>query len=155
PAGKDGKNGIDGKAGPVGPKGDRGPAGSDLRTGARDITTLLELPEGARIDTAVLRRVGDTVELSLAGLRSKKRIDAVLGKVPAGFRPSRHQSLCTSDVNFEHIRVSVDADGKAAITASQTKQAAGLAATSTAMVWLTDDEWPSKLPGKEWRYKGA
>jgi hypothetical protein len=103
----------------------------------------------------VLRRVGDTVELSLAGLRSKKRIDAILGKVPAGFRPSRHQSVCTSDTNFEHVRVSVDADAKAAITAAQSKQAAGLVSTSTSLVWLTDDEWPSKLPGKEWRYKGA
>jgi hypothetical protein len=62
---------VDGKQGPAGPKGDRGPAGSDLRTGARDITALLELPEGARLDNAVLRRVGDTVELSLAGLRIK------------------------------------------------------------------------------------
>ncbi|MFN9347536.1 MAG: hypothetical protein ACK6DQ_13155, partial [Planctomycetota bacterium] len=156
PAGKDGKNGLDGKAGPAGPqgpKGDRGPAGSDLRTGARDITALLDLPEGARLDNAVLRRVGDTVELSIDGLRSKKRIDAVLGKVPAGFRPSRHQSLCTSDGNFEHVRMSVDADAKASITATQSKNASGLVSTSTAMVWLTDDEWPSKLPGKEWRNK--
>jgi hypothetical protein len=116
---------------------------------------LLELPEGTRLDNAVLRRVGDTVELSLAGLRSKKRLDAMLGKVPVGFRPSRQQSLCTSDSNFEQVRVSVDADGKAAITASQAKQASGLVSTSTSLVWLTDDEWPSKLPGKEWRYKGA
>jgi len=152
--GKDGKNGLDGKpgvAGPAGPKGDRGPAGSDLRTGARDITTLLKLPDAARLDNAVLRRVGDTVELSLSGLRSKKRIDAVLGKVPVGFRPARHQSLCTSDVDFEQVRVSVDAEGSAAITAAQPKQAAGLASTSTSLVWLTDDEWPTKLPGKDWR----
>ena len=153
-SGKDGKNGLDGKAGaagPAGPKGDRGPAGSDLRTGARDITALLRLPDATRLDNAVLRRVGDTVELSLSGLRSKKRIDAVLGKVPAGFRPSRHQSLCTSDVDFEQVRVSVDAEGSAAITAAQPKQAAGLASTSTSLVWLTDDEWPTKLPGKDWR----
>jgi hypothetical protein len=152
--GKDGKNGVDGKpgvAGPVGPKGDQGPAGSDLRTGARDITALLKLPDAARLDNAVLRRVGDTVELSLSGLRSKKRIDAVLGKVPVGFRPARHQSLCTSDVDFEQVRVSVDAEGSAAITAAQPKQAAGLASTSTSLVWLTDDEWPTKLPGKDWR----
>jgi hypothetical protein len=116
---------------------------------------LLDLPEGARIDNAVLRRVGDTVELSIDGLRSKKRIDAVLGKVPAGFRPSRHQSVCTSDDNFEHVRVSVGADSKASITASQAKNASGLVSASTAMVWLTDDEWPSKLPGKEWRNKRA
>jgi hypothetical protein len=51
--------------------------------------------------------------------------------------------------------VSVDADGKAAITASQAEQASGLVSTSTALVWLTDDEWPTKLPGKEWRRKGA
>jgi hypothetical protein len=149
-AGKDGKNGVDGKAGPVGPKGDPGPAGSDLRTGARDITSLLRLPDAARLDNAVLRRVGDTVELSLSGLRSKKRIDAVLGKVPAGFRPSSHQSLCTSDADFEQVRVSIDAEGSAAIQASQPKQAQGLAATSTSLVWLTDDQWPSKLPGKDW-----
>jgi hypothetical protein len=149
--GKDGKNGLDGKAGPAGPKGDRGPAGTDLRTGARDITALLRLPDAARLDQAVLRRVGDTVELSLAGLRSKKRIDAVLGKVPVGFRPSHNQSLCTSDADFEQVRVSVDASGSAAINASQPKQAAGLAPTSTSLVWLTDDEWPAKLPGKDWR----
>ena len=154
PAGKDGKNGVDGKpgvAGPAGAKGDRGPAGSDLRTGARDITALLKLPDAARLDNAVLRRIGDTVELSLSGLRSKKRIDAVLGKVPVGFRPARHQSLCTSDVDFEQVRVSVDAEDSAAITAAQPKQAAGLASTSTSLVWLTDDEWPTKLPGKDWR----
>jgi hypothetical protein len=152
--GKDGKNGLDGKpgvAGPAGAKGDRGPAGSDLRTGARDITALLKLPDAARLDNAVLRRIGDTVELSLSGLRSKKRIDAVLGKVPVGFRPARHQSLCTSDVDFEQVRVSVDAEDSAAITAAQPKQAAGLASTSTSLVWLTDDEWPTKLPGKDWR----
>ena len=79
----------------------------------------------------------------------------MLGKVPAGFRPSRQQSLCTLDLNFEQVRVSVDADAKAAISASQAMQASGLVSTSTSLVWLTDDEWPSKLPGKEWRYKGA
>lgn len=138
-------------AGAAGPKGERGPAGSDLCSGARDITALLKLPDAARLDRAVLRRVGDTVELSLAGHRSQKRIDAVLGKVPVGFRPARHQSLCTSDIDFEQVCVSVDAEGSAAITAAQPKQAAGLASTSTALVWLTDDEWPTKLPGKDWR----
>ena len=115
---------------------------------------MLELPEGARLDNAILRRVGDTVELSLAGLRSKKRIDAIIGKVPAGFRPSNHQSLCTTDTNFEQVLVSVDADAKAAITATQAKQASGVSSTSTSLTWLTEDEWPTKLPGKEWRRTG-
>jgi hypothetical protein len=112
---------------------------------------MLRLPDAARLDSAVLRRIGETVELSLAGLRSKKRIDAVLGKVPAGFRPSRHQSQCTTDGDFEHVRVSVDAAGSASITATQPKQAAGLSGASTSLVWLTDDEWPTKMPGKDWR----
>jgi peptidoglycan/xylan/chitin deacetylase (PgdA/CDA1 family) len=122
-----------------------------MNTGARDITGLLRLPDTARIDSAVLRRVGDTVELSIDGLRSKKRLDAVLGKVPAGFRPSRHQSLCTSDADFSRVRVSVDGSGTASIAASQPKEADGLTSTSTSMVWLTNDDWPAKLPGKDWR----
>ncbi len=111
----------------------------------------MRLPDAARIDSAVLRRVGDTVELSLDGLRSKKRLDAVLGKVPAGFRPSRHQSLATADADFSSVRVSVDGSGTASIAAAQPKDATGLSSTSTSLVWLTDDEWPTKLPGKDWR----
>ncbi|NBV46991.1 MAG: hypothetical protein EBR86_15495, partial [Planctomycetia bacterium] len=152
--GKDGKNGADGKAGPAGPagaKGDRGPAGTDLRSGAREITSLLRIPEAVRLDSAVLRRIGDTVELSLTGLRSKKRIDDALGSVPVGFRPSRDQSICTADADFEQVRVSVDADRSAAIHAAQPKQASGLTATSTSLVWLTDDPWPTKMPGKDVR----
>jgi len=160
PAGKDGKNGADGKAGPkgergpAGPAGERGPAGpagTDLRSGARDISSLLRIPDAVRLDNAVLRRVGDTVELSLSGLRSKKRLDNVIGAVPAGFRPARPLSLCTADSDFQHVRVAVDADGSAAIRADQPKQASGLASTSMSLVWLTNDPWPSKMPGKEWR----
>lgn len=159
PAGASGKDGKDGKPGPQGERGPAGPAGpagphgaaaSEQRAGARDITSLLRLPAAARIDQAVLRRVGDTVELSLDGLRSKKRLDAVLGKVPAGFRPTRHQSLCTTDADFAHVRVSVDG-GSAAIAAIQPASAEGLDATSTSMVWLTDDQWPAKMPGRELR----
>jgi hypothetical protein len=47
--------------------------------------------------------------------------------------------------------VSVDAAGSASITATQPKQAAGLSGASTSLVWLTDDEWPAKMPGKDWR----
>ncbi|MFM8495517.1 MAG: hypothetical protein ACKOEM_08325, partial [Planctomycetia bacterium] len=81
----------------------------------------------------------------------KKRLDNVIGTVPAGFRPARPQSACTADSDFQHVRVSVDSDGSAAIRADQPKDAAGLAATSMSLVWLTDDAWPSKMPGKDWR----
>jgi hypothetical protein len=118
-----------------------------MSTGARDITALLKLPDATRIDNALPRRVGDTVELSIDGLRTKKRLDAVLGKVPAGFRPSRHQSLCTSDADFAYVWVSVDGSGTAAIAAAQLQDADGLASTSTSMEWLTVDERPAKLPG--------
>ena len=50
--------------------------------------------------------------------------------------------------------MSVDADAKAAITATQSKQASGVSTTSTSLTWLTEDEWPTKLPGKEWRRTG-
>jgi hypothetical protein len=103
------------------------------------------------MDGAVLRRVGNTVELSITGLRSRKRLRAVLGKVPEGFRPSHHQSLVTSDDEFHHVRFEVGAKRAASIAVRQPTSADGLAAVSTSMVWLTDDEWPAKLPGREWK----
>ena len=148
PAGKDGKPGV---AGPAGPMGPAGTSGEVRGTGARDVTALLKLPDVAKLDGAVLRRVGNTVELSLSGLRSRQRLHAVLGKVPAGFRPSQHQSFCTSDAEFQHLRVSVDAEGSGEISATQPPAATGLAKVSTSVVWLTDDQWPAKLPGKDWR----
>ena len=140
--------------GPAGPSGPVGPPGASFdsrSTGVREISGLLKLPVDARLDHAVLRRVGHTVELSLHGLGSKKRLNAVLGKVPAGFRPSQHQSLCTTDDDFQHIRINVDGSGAADISAAQPASAKGLERTSTSLVWLTDDEWPAKLPGRDWR----
>jgi hypothetical protein len=99
----------------------------------------------------VLRRVGNTVELAISGLRSKKRLKAVLGKVPDGFRPSHHQSLVTSDSDFHHVRFEVGSKRSPTIAVNQPASADGLSDVSTSLVWLTDDEWPSKLPGKEWK----
>ena len=111
---------------------------------------MLDAPAGATFDNAVLRRVGNTVELAISGLRSRKRLRAVLGKVPDGFRPSHHQSLVTTDDEFHHVRFEVGAKRSASIAVHQPASAEGLAAVSTSMVWLTDDEWPGKLPGREW-----
>ena len=157
--GKDGKNGVAGPAGPkgergvAGPKGDAGlmgPAGpaTGLRSsGARDITASLRLPPGAKIDNAVLRRVGDTVQLSLTGLRSTRRLKALLGKVPAGFRPHHPHSHVTADEAFRQLRVSVEA-GSANVTVNQPAAADGLDKVSTTLVWLSDDAWPATLPGR-------
>ena len=154
PAGKDGapgKNGLDGKAGPMGPVGPAGVSAEIRATGAREISGLLKLPDAAKLDYAVLRRVGHTVELSLSGLRSKQRLNALLGKVPAGFRPIHDQSLSTSDGDFQPIRVNVEGNGSAEIRTAQPSNATGLDKTSTSIVWLTDDEWPAELPGRDWR----
>jgi hypothetical protein len=111
---------------------------------------LLDTPAGAALDGAVLRRVGNTVELAISGLRSRKRLRAVLGKVPEGFRPSHHQSLVTADDEFHQVRFDVGAKRSASIAVQQPASAEGLASVSTSLVWLTDDEWPNKLPGREW-----
>jgi hypothetical protein len=108
----------------------------------------LKLPTGSKLDSAILRRVGDTVELSLRGLRSAKRLNAVLGKIPAGFRPSFPQSVLTSDGDLQPLRVSVSGGNAPDLSVVQGKDGGGLGATSTSMVWLTNDEWPAKLPGK-------
>jgi hypothetical protein len=112
---------------------------------------LLDAPAGAAIDSAVLRRVGNTVELAINGLRSRKRLRAVLGKVPNGFRPSHHQSLVTADNEFHQVRFEVGSKRSASIAVQQPASAEGLSAVSTSLVWLTDDEWPAKLPGREWK----
>ncbi|MFN9562832.1 MAG: hypothetical protein ACK56R_04785, partial [Pirellulaceae bacterium] len=157
PAGKDGKPGLqgpagpagkDGKAGPAGPMGPAGPAGGTTRSGAREIVEGLKLPTGSKLDSAILRRVGDTVELSLRGLRSTKRLNAVLGKIPAGFRPSFPQAVLTSDGDMQPLRVAVSGGNAPDLSVVQGKDVGGLGATSTSMVWLTNDEWPAKLPGK-------
>ncbi|MFM8406639.1 MAG: hypothetical protein ACKN94_04900, partial [Pirellulaceae bacterium] len=142
------KDGKAGPAGPVGPMGPAGPAGGTTRSGAREIVEGLKLPAGSKLDSAILRRVGDTVELSLRGLRSTKRLNAVLGKIPAGFRPSFPQSVLTSDGDMQPMRVSVSGGNAPDLSVAQGKDAGGLGATSTSMVWLTNDEWPAKLPGK-------
>jgi hypothetical protein len=157
PAGKDGRNGLDGKAGPVGPVGPPGPPGPpgvayDSRTsGARDITTLLRLPGDSKLDSAILRRVGRTVELSLEGLRGKSAINGILGRIPDGFRPAYHQSLVTSDTDFRMAKVDVAATNTAELSVRQPKGTEGLSPTATSLVWLTDDDWPAKLPGREIR----
>ena len=151
--GKNGKDGVKGDRGPAGPVGPAGPAGesSDSRsTGFRQITTLLDAPAGAGIEHAILRRVGNTVEFAISGLRSRKRLKAVLGKVPDGFRPCHHQSLVTSDNEFHHVRFEVGAKRSPTISVQQPPSADGLSEVSTSIVWLTDDKWPAKLPGKEW-----
>jgi hypothetical protein len=97
----------------------------------------------------LLRRVGDTVEMSLLGLSSNKAINRVLGKLPAGFRPAHHQSLVTCDGRFQQARVEVSANS-GAVEVSQPKGAESLGAVSTSLVWLTDDDWPRTLPGRDW-----
>jgi hypothetical protein len=97
----------------------------------------MRLPNGGGLDRAVLKRVGDTVELSLLGLRGSRQLKGLLGKIPAGFRPSLPHSLVTADESFRQVRVSVDAAG-------------GLGKVSTSLVWLTNDAWPSTLPGRPW-----
>jgi hypothetical protein len=155
--GKDGKNGLDGKAGPSGPVGPSGPPGPpgvshEVRaSGARDIVTLLKLPGDSKLDSAILRRVGKTVELSLEGLRGKSAINGILGRIPEGFRPAYHQSLVTSDVDFRMAKVDVAATNTAELSVRQPKGTEGLSPTATSLVWLTDDDWPIKLPGREIR----
>jgi hypothetical protein len=112
----------------------------------------LKLPAAAKIDRAILRRVGNTVELSLVGLRSKSALNEVLGKIPAGFRPTYHQSQVTADKDFNQLRVSVAGGTTAELSANQPADSDSFASTSTSLVWLTNDDWPSKLPGKESRY---
>ena len=151
--GKDGKNGLDGKPGPVGPMGPPGPAGSSAvvqRTGGREISTLLRLPDAARLDSAILRRVGDTVELTLNNLRSKTAINQIVGRIPDGFRPIHAQSQVTSDNDFRLLRVDVESRKTADLSLRQAKSTDGLSSTSTSLVWLTNDDWPSRLPGKEY-----
>jgi hypothetical protein len=151
--GKDGKNGLDGKPGPVGPMGPPGPAGSSAvvqRTGGREISTLLRLPDAAKLDSAILRRVGDTVELTLNNLRSKTAINQIVGRIPDGFRPIHAQSQVTSDTDFRLLRVDVESRKTADLSLRQAKSTDGLSSTSTSLVWLTNDDWPSRLPGKEY-----
>jgi hypothetical protein len=120
-------------------------------TGSRDVTSSMKLPAGARLDRAILRRVGDTVELALHGLRSNRRLRAALGRIPTGFRPAHHQSLVTADQDFRHVRVAVDGASSAGVSAAQPASADGLDPVSTSLVWLTNDSWPSTLPGREWK----
>jgi hypothetical protein len=107
----------------------------------------MRLPNGGGLDRAVLKRVGDTVELSLLGLRGSRQLKGLLGKIPAGFRPSLPHSLVTADESFR--QVSVDA-GNANVSVAQPAAAGGLGKVSTSLVWLTNDAWPSTLPGRPW-----
>jgi hypothetical protein len=109
----------------------------------------MRLPNGGGLDRAVLKRVGDTVELSLVGLRGNRQLKGLVGKIPAGFRPSLPQSLVTADEAFRQVRVSVDA-GNANVSVAQPAVAGGLGKVSTSLVWLTNDAWPSTLPGRPW-----
>jgi len=111
---------------------------------------LLKLPAGAKLDHAVLHRVGNSVELAVAGLRSSRRLKGILGKIPNGFRPNHHQSLVTSDNDFRHLRLSVDAP-TANVTVAQPAAADGLDKVSTTLVWFTNDAWPTNLPGRPWK----
>jgi hypothetical protein len=129
--------------------GPAGPATGLRASGARDLTTLMRLPTGGGLDRAVLKRVGDTVELSLIGLRGSRQLKGLLGKIPAGFRPSLPQSLLTADEGFRQVRVSVDA-GNAAVAVAQPAETGGLGKVSTSLVWLTQDAWPTTLPGRPW-----
>jgi hypothetical protein len=149
--GLQGPKGEKGERGPAGPQGPAGESAGHLSTGERRITSLLSTPDGAAMDNAILRRVGDTVELAISGLRSHKRLKAVLGKVPDGFRPSHHQSVVTSDAEFNPVRFDVGAKRGATISVLQAASSDGLSPVSTSLVWLTDDNWPVTLPGKEWK----
>jgi hypothetical protein len=129
--------------------GPAGPATGLRASGARDLTTSMKLPSGGGLDRAVLKRVGDTVELSLIGLRGSRQLKGLLGKIPAGFRPSLPQSLLTADEGFRQVRVSVDS-GTAAVAVAQPAETGGLGKVSTSLVWLTQDAWPTTLPGRPW-----
>jgi hypothetical protein len=146
-----GDKGDKGDRGPAGPQGPAGESAGIRASGSRLVTSLLRTPAGAAIDNAVLRRVGNTVELAISGLRSRKRLRAVLGKVPDGFRPVHHQSLVTADDEFHQVRFDVGSKRSSSISVQQPASADGLSKVSTALVWLTDDEWPSKLPGRDWK----
>jgi hypothetical protein len=113
------------------------------------VTSSLRLPAGGGLDRAVLRRVGDTVELSLVGLRGNRQLKGLLGKIPAGFRPALHQSLVTADDAFRQVRVSIDAGG-ANLAVAQPSGTSALGKLSTSLVWLTNDAWPATLPGRPW-----
>ena len=147
PAGKDGKPGVAGPKGDVGPAGPAGPATGLRATGVRDVTSTMRLPAGGGIDRVLLSRVGDTVELHLSGLRGSRRLKGQLGRIPAGFRPRHTQSLVTADEAFRPVRVSVDG-GAAGVAVTQPDEVDGLAKVSTSLVWLTDDAWPTTLPGR-------
>jgi hypothetical protein len=108
------------------------------------------MPSGSKLDRLILRRVGDTVEMSVVGLSSRRALNKALGKVPVGFRPALDQSLVTCDDRFTQVRLDVRG-GSGSVVATQPKAAEDLAETSTSMVWLTNDEWPRTLPGREWR----
>ena len=107
----------------------------------------MRVPAGGSIDRALLSRVGDTVELHLAGLRGNRRLAGTLGKVPPGFRPRHAQSAVTADESFRPVRVGVDGNA-ANVTVVQPEEVAGLSKVSTSIVWLTDDAWPANLPGR-------
>jgi hypothetical protein len=55
----------------------------------------------------------------------------------------------TADESFRQVRVSVDA-GNANVSVAQPAAAGGLGKVSTSLVWLTNDAWPSTLPGRPW-----
>jgi hypothetical protein len=109
----------------------------------------MRLPSGGGLDRAVLKRVGETVELALVGLRGSRPLKGLLGKIPAGFRPSLPHSLVTADEGFRQVRVSVDA-GNAGVSVAQPAGSGGLGKVATSLVWLTNDDWPTTLPGKPW-----
>jgi hypothetical protein len=114
------------------------------------VSSLVSMPSGSKLDRLILRRVGDTVEMSVVGLSSRRPLNKLLGKVPVGFRPTQDQSVVTCDDRFTQVRLDVRG-GSGSVVASQAKTAEALAETSTSLVWLTDDEWPRSLPGREWR----
>jgi hypothetical protein len=55
----------------------------------------------------------------------------------------------TADDEFHQVRFEVGSKRAASIAVQQPASAEGLAEVSTSLVWLTDDEWPAKLPGRE------
>lgn len=111
-------------------------------TGRRNIASLIE--NSHTTSSMELRRIGMAVSLRVGGLNSTPATNSKFLTIPAGFRSSVSSTrmTCIESTNTVTAKVVVASDGSVYLSVPTV-----LASESQEFLWVTDQAWPSVLPG--------
>lgn len=142
-----GPKGDQGDPGPEGPQGPAGPAYTPPDTGWRQVT-IIDAEAFPTVDYSRVRRVGSTVWVTLFFSYTADAFSAMTSAMPSGFRPANAFSSPVSGYTGNPVQIGVFTVNAAGSTNLRINSEAGSAASGYFTTsWLTDQPWPSTLPG--------